>query len=98
MLTPDTIDIAHNARNMCKMKNLTLRIDERVLERARRVAMEQGTTVNALVRDYLSEYGLTHDKRVEARRRIVELCRQSKASSAGVEWNREDIYDRFKLR
>ncbi len=98
MIKAHELDSAHNAHNMCNMKNLTLRIDEQVLDRARRVALDQGTTVNALVRDYLSEYALTHDKRAEARRRIVELCRQSKASSAGVKWKREDIYDRFKLR
>ena len=90
------VDITHNARNMCRMKNLTLRIDEDVLDRARRVAMEQGKTVNSLIREYLREYANTQDKRADARRRIVELCRQSNARIGpdGINWRREDLYDR----
>ena len=34
------------------MTNLTLAIDEQVLRRARIRALQRGTTVNALVRDY----------------------------------------------
>jgi hypothetical protein len=33
--------------------NLTLSIDERLVERARAIAREQGTSLNALIRDYL---------------------------------------------
>lgn len=90
------IDTARNAHNMCKMKNLTLRIDGKVLERARRVAMEQGTSVNAVIRDYLESYANTHDRRAEARRQIVEMCRNSKAriGPEGINWRREELYDR----
>ncbi len=35
------------------MKNITLAIDEEVLERARLVAAEQKTTINAMVREFL---------------------------------------------
>ena len=38
------------------MANLTLAIDEDVLRRARIRALEQGTSVNALLREYLDAY------------------------------------------
>ncbi len=96
MIQAKEVDKLCAARNMCIMKNLTLRIDEKVLERARREAMEQGTSVNALIREYLEAYASTHDRRAEARRRIVELCRKSKARIGpdGITWKREDLYDR----
>jgi plasmid stability protein len=37
------------------MSNLTITIDEETLRRARIRALEQGTSVNALLRDYLEE-------------------------------------------
>lgn len=33
--------------------NLTLSVDDRTLERAREIARQQGTSVNALIREYL---------------------------------------------
>jgi hypothetical protein len=36
------------------MKKITLSVDEKVLSAARRIAAEQGRSVNALVRDYLT--------------------------------------------
>jgi hypothetical protein len=37
------------------MKNITLAIDEKVLDRVRVIAAERKTTVNALVRDFLNQ-------------------------------------------
>ena len=38
------------------MANLTITIDERLLKRARMRALEDGTSVNALLRAYLERY------------------------------------------
>lgn len=38
------------------MANLTLAIDANVLKRARRRALDEVTSVNAVVREYLSNY------------------------------------------
>lgn len=35
--------------------NLTLSVDDRLVERAREVARQQGTSLNALIRDYIQE-------------------------------------------
>lgn len=37
------------------MANLTLSVDEAVVERAREVARQQGTSLNALIREYLEQ-------------------------------------------
>ena len=39
-----------------RMANVTLAIDEQVLRRARIRALEQGTSVNALIREYLESF------------------------------------------
>lgn len=38
------------------MTEVTLKIDDEVLKRARIRALERGTSVNAVVRDYLASY------------------------------------------
>ena len=94
MIKMRSIDNAHNARNMCNMKNLTLRIDEKLLERARQVAMIQGKTVNSLIRDYLADYVEMNDRRKKARAEILRMCRESNAVIGEITWKREDLYDR----
>ncbi len=42
------------------MKNLTLRIDEKVLAAARKEAALRGTTVAKIVREYLTAYAVAH--------------------------------------
>lgn len=77
------------------MANLTLTIDEETLRRARIRALEEGTSVNALVRDYLERYADAHERVMLARRRVVELARASTAGSAGERrtWTRDDVYE-----
>ena len=64
------------------MTNLTLALDDDLLRRARVRAAEQGTSVNAVVRDLLSGYAVT-DRTTAARRRLVALSISSAAGSGG---------------
>jgi hypothetical protein len=50
------------------MKNITLAIDDEILEKARVVAAEKRTTVNAMVREFLVEVAGRDQRREEARR------------------------------
>jgi hypothetical protein len=76
------------------MKNITLAIDEALLDEVRIVAAKKGTTVNAMVRDYLTSIASLEDRQDRARRRIRELAEKSTAEVGPVTWKREDLYDR----
>lgn len=75
------------------MANLTLSIDDDVLRRARIRALEQGTSVNALVRRYLEGYAGAPSRR--AMDRFLEFTADLHASSGrgGRTWTREDVYE-----
>ena len=79
------------------MANLTVTVDERVLKRARIKAIEQGTSVNRVVNEYLERWAGTSQTQ-EALAGFLELAANSKASSGpgGRRWRREDLYDRPK--
>jgi plasmid stability protein len=76
--------------------NLTLSIDDDLLRQARIRALEQGTSVNAVVRDYLRDYAgrRTAASAIES---FLALADEIHASSgaAGRTWTREELYDRW---
>lgn len=74
--------------------NLTITVDDEVLRRARIRALEQGTSVNAVLREFLESYaGDTTE--ADARRRLAAVARVSEASSGpgGRSWTRSELYD-----
>ena len=73
--------------------NLTITVDDELLRRARIRALTQGTSVNAVLREFLESYAGS-DAEAAARRRLAKLARASSASSGpeGRSWTRNDVY------
>ena len=88
------LDYARIARNMCKMKNLTLRIEEDILAKARQIASEHTTSVNALIREYLNDLVRQKSRQEVARKELSALCRESTAMIGNRTWTRDDLHDR----
>jgi plasmid stability protein len=84
------------SRNPCytdPVANLTLAIDDDVLRRARIRALEQGTSVNAVVREYLEVYaGLDRNRGLLGD--LVDLANtvDSGKDGSGREWTRDELY------
>ena len=76
------------------MKNITLSVDEHVLAAARRCAAERNSTVNALVREYLTNLAAHDDRARRARERLRQLSKKSRAQLGKKTWSREDLHDR----
>lgn len=77
------------------MANLTITVDEQTLKRARMRALEEDTSVNAVLREYLEEYSGRRRERREAGRKLLELSDSSGMSSEGEGLpRREELYDR----
>jgi hypothetical protein len=77
------------------MANLTITVDEQTLKRARIRALEEDTSVNAVLREYLEEYAGGTQEQIEAARRILASSRDSASRSGpgGRRWTREELYD-----
>ncbi len=81
------------------MTNVTISIDEQTLERARVRAREEGTSLDAVLRDYLETYAGRISTRREAWERIQDIARQAGMSSKGEALpQRDELYDRPVLR
>jgi hypothetical protein len=58
------------------MANLIISVDEGTLKRARMRTLEEDTSVNAVLREYLEEYAGGRREQREAARRIIEGARR----------------------
>jgi plasmid stability protein len=75
--------------------NLTLTVDEDVLRMARIRALELGTSVNALVRDYLKQLA-GGSAAAEGVAEFLAATRGAGAGGAseGRAWSRDELYER----
>ena len=75
------------------MANLTLSLDDELLQKAREAALREHTSVNALVREYLKQYVSARDRRLSALDALDVVAGRTDASSTG-RWSREELHDR----
>ncbi|MCX6362838.1 MAG: hypothetical protein NTW58_01440 [Actinobacteria bacterium] len=76
------------------MANLTIAIEDDVLKKARLRAVEQGTSVNAVVREFLRDYTGQRSRQADAAKRLIELAHRSRAEVGPVTWTRDEIHAR----
>jgi hypothetical protein len=79
------------------MKNITLAVEDEVLAEVRKYAAIRGTTVNALVRDYLTGVANSESRAKKAREELLKLAEESTLDLGTWKWNREELYDRHEL-
>lgn len=73
---------------------MSLSVEDNVLAIVRRLAAERNSTVNVLVRDYLTSLA-AHDNRAQrARARLRQLSMRSEGQLGNKTWSRDDFYDR----
>ena len=75
--------------------NITLSIDEEIVKKVRKMAIDKNTTLTALVRDHL--VSIANSDIVERKERVEKLKRSFQKLSRDMgprNWSREDLYDR----
>lgn len=74
--------------------NLTLAIEDELLRQARIRALEQGTSVNAVVREYLEHYVGRSARAGAAGFLAIALRTRASSGAAGRSWSRDELHDR----
>jgi hypothetical protein len=75
-------------------QNLTLAIEAHILVEARKLALERGTTVNRLVREYLADLIDRERRRGAARDRLKAAFARGVVEMGRKTWTREDLHER----
>lgn len=76
------------------MKNITLAVDEDVLNAVRHYAASHNTSVNALVRDHLARIAAREDRARSAIGELRAMSDRSTAEVGPVSWTRDQLHDR----
>lgn len=84
------------------MANLTITVDDEVLKRARIRALEQGTSVNAILADQLRAYARSDEAQARATSSLLALA-DTNTNEDGVgrgrqrgkrRWTRDELHER----
>ena len=73
--------------------NITLSVDEKTAERARKVAQAMGKSLNQLVREYMERLSRESDAK-DTVEEIRRLSAESGGRSRGSRFDRESLHDR----
>lgn len=74
--------------------NLTITVDNDLLKRARIRALQEDTSVNAVLRDYLEAYAGGPGRRREAVSRLLALSKTAGTGRGDATWTRDDLHER----
>jgi len=77
------------------MTNITLAIEDEVVKKVRRLAVERNTSLTALVRETLRQLASREDVRTEEHvAELKALFEQAPLTVGPKTWTREDLYER----
>jgi plasmid stability protein len=76
------------------VKNITFAIDEETLDKVRVCAARRGTTVSAMVREYLTQIAGADDRIARARTEIRAMSGRDGLAIGDGGWTRDELYAR----
>ena len=76
------------------MANLTITIDEETLKKARIRALEQNTSVNRILGEYLEVYAGVRREQNDSVNKILALSNASASRRGKGQWSRDDLHER----
>lgn len=76
-----------------RKRNITIQLDEEIVQAAKELAVRQGTSVSGLIGQKLRELVEAHIRYQKAMQEALEAMDNAKDLGGGT-WKREDLYDR----
>ncbi|MEZ5577127.1 MAG: hypothetical protein R3F44_16460 [Candidatus Competibacteraceae bacterium] len=76
------------------MANLTISVNDEVLKRARIRALEENSSVNTVLGQYLEEYARIDEVRRRRWEALLALAEQCQCGREGKIWNRDELHER----
>ena len=77
------------------MPNITLSVDDEIIKKVRKIAIEKNTTLTAMVRDYLSSVAIRDvQEKNEAIKKLRKSFKTISRDMGRRKWTREALYER----
>ena len=77
------------------MSNITLSVDEEIIKKVRKIAIDKNTTLTQMVREFLKTVADRDEKRkIQALKELEASLLEMSRDMGTRTWNREDLYER----
>ncbi len=77
------------------MSNITMTIDDTIIKKVKKIAIEKNTTLTGLVRDYLTGIAKREDYRAEEIiSQLSEIMNSSNIEVGEITWKRDELHER----
>lgn len=76
------------------MANVTIALDDDLVRRARIKAVNEGTSINAVIRDFLTAWTSDSAERMVAAERLRVAMAAGTYKSSASDWTRREIHER----
>lgn len=76
------------------MANVTVKIDDELLAKARLLAAQRKTSINAIVKQKLEEFVATDLRREATLQGLEEFYARSRAKVGNKSWSRDEVHER----
>lgn len=77
------------------MSNITMTLDDEIIKKVKRIAIEKNTTLTGLVRDYLTRIAKREDQRTEdVITQLGKIMNAADAEVGKITWTRDELHER----
>ena len=77
------------------MANITMTIDDEIIKKVKKIAVEKDTTLTGLVRDYLIQIARREDQRTEEIiSELAEVMNKNNLAVGEITWSRDELHER----
>ena len=77
------------------MSNITMTLDDEVIKKVKKIAVEKNTTLTGLVRDYLTRIARREDQRTEeAITQLTKIMSNPDLKVGEITWTRDELHER----
>jgi predicted transcriptional regulator len=76
------------------MANITLKVDDKLLKKARDLANKRKTSINAIIRQKIAEFAESDMSRTAAVNGLESFYRKSRARLGKKRWIRDELHER----
>ncbi len=77
------------------MSNITMTLDDKIIKKVKKIAIERNTTLTGLVRNYLTGIAKREDQRVEeVISQLSQIMNSSNMEVGEMTWTRDDLHER----
>lgn len=77
------------------MSNITISINDELLKKAKKIAIDRETSFNGLIRNFIEELVSKEEKRRQLRIEELDMIFSTSTAEVGEKyWNRDDLHER----